>query len=199
MKKYWWIPVVVCSLLSAGCTLLSHRSQAAVYPKIRVLQYSCDAAWPHLLRTVGEAGFRLVAKDDAGQIARFLYLEPQLPPIVRTGADPDNLAITADGSGQKAGRLRIESAVLMAAPQSRGCEVKLSVSYKGQDGIWGRNWFNLESSGLLENRMLDGLRFTKSAQAERRRFTGGGGSRRAVSAPVNYAPTIIGGDSDIVQ
>ncbi len=194
MKKYWWISVVVCSLLTAGCTGIGRRPRAAVYPKTRVLQCSCDAAWPELLQTVGDAGFRLVAKDDAGQIARFLYLEPRLPDMVRTGADPDNLAIAQDGSGQESGKLRIESAVLALAPQNRGCEVKISVSYQGRNGVWGRSWSSLESSGLLENKVLSGLTLAKTGSAERRRFARGGPSREAATAAVSFTPSIIGGD-----
>lgn len=169
MSKNWWIVVVVGSLLSAGCTGPAGRPRATVYPKTRVLQCSCSAAWPDLLGILGDAGFRLVAKDDAGHIARFLYLEPQLPELVRAGAGRDNLALDRDGSGQQSSKLRIESAVLALSQLDRGCEAKISVSYKGQIGIWARSWSSLESSGLLENRVLSALRVAGGSKVERTR------------------------------
>lgn len=194
MKKYAWISVIACSLLATGCPGVSGRPQAAVYPNTRTLEAPCKAVWPELLETIGDAGFRLVAKDDGGYIARFLYLEPQLPEMVLGGTDPDNLALARDGSGQQSGRLRIQSAVLALSPQGGGCEVKMSVSYQGRSGTWGRNWSSLESSGLLEHRLLSGLEVAKPG-ARARRAARGGSRRKSANTEVSFAPLIVGEDT----
>ncbi len=193
MKNNWWSLPIVCSLLATGCAGRGGGPRAAVYPKARVLPSPCDAAWPQVLSIISDAGFRLVAKDDAGQIARFMYLQPQLPEIVRTVDEADKLAIAPDGSGQKSRALRIESAVLALNPAPQGCEVKISVSYQAQSGVWGRNWTRVESSGLLENRVLSELRV--GAVGGRQRSPRGAGPRQAAArlARSNQV-TIVGGD-----
>ncbi|HOL73549.1 MAG TPA: hypothetical protein PLA43_19490 [Bryobacteraceae bacterium] len=195
MKKYAWISVIACSLVASGCPSVSGRPKAAVYPNTRTLEAPCNVAWPEVLEMAGDAGFRLVAKDDDGYIARFLYLEPQLPEVVLGVTDADNLALANDGSGQPSQRLRIQSAVLALSPQNGGCEVKMSVSYQGQNGMWGRNWSSLESSGLLEYRLLSGLEVTKPAVGTRRAARGGS-RRKPAKTEVSFAPLIIGGETE---
>ncbi|MGE5568461.1 MAG: hypothetical protein ACM3S5_05410 [Rhodospirillales bacterium] len=194
MKKYAWIAVIACSLVAAGCPAVSGRPKAAVYPNTRTLEAPCGAVWPELVGTVGDAGFRLVAKDDDGYIARFLYMEPQLPEILG-GTDPDNLALARDGSGQQSGKLRIQSAVLALSPQDGGCEVKMSVSYQGRSGMWGQNWTSLESSGLFEYRLLSAFQVTKPEGAAVRRAARGGSRRKPPKTEVSFAPLIIGGET----
>ncbi len=169
MNRKWCIAVVVGSLLSVGCAGPAGRPRATVYPKTRILGCSCTAAWPDLLGVVGDAGFRLVAKDDTGHIARFLYLEPQLPEIVRSGEGSDNLALAADGSSQESAKLRIESAVLALSQLEQGCEARISVSYQVRNGVWGSDWSNRESSGLLENRVLSAVHVADEPNVERNR------------------------------
>jgi hypothetical protein len=197
MRKNWMF-VIICSLITAGCAGRGGGPRTAVYPKTRVLPTSCDVAWPEMLGILNGAGFRLVAKDDAGQIARFMYLQPQLPPFVRTAGEADKLAIAGDGSAQRSGKLRIESAVLSLERASEGCEVKVSVSYQAQSGVWGRNWIAVESSGLLENRVLSELRIGDARNAGARQLAAQRGRPRGTGPAARLARssqvTVIGGE-----
>jgi hypothetical protein len=119
---------------------------------------------------IEKAGFRLVAKDDAGRIATFMWLGSQLPVGLDT-AQP--VAMGPDGSGWS-NDIRVESAVLALSPQRKGCDAKISISYQGRKGAWGDRWSKVESTGLLESRFLTALRLPLPVSGRRSVAANGG-------------------------
>ncbi len=156
MRLLWPALLGGCALISPGCG--RSGPPAATHPNVRVLDCSCEAVWPALLRLIEKTGFRMVAKDDAGRIATFMWLGSQLPMAPDSDYDRESLAIAPDGSAKKSSDLRVESAVLMLQPRRSGCEAKITISYQARQGLWGGRWSKTNSSGLLESRFLAAVR-----------------------------------------
>ncbi len=193
MKAVWPALFAGCALVSPGCS--RNGPPAVKHANVRGLECSCAVAWPVLIRVIENAGFRLVAKDDAGRIATFMWLGAQLPAILQTAHERENLAIGPDGSARKSKDLRVESAVLTLSPHRRGCEAKILVSYQGQQGLWGGRWSKMESTGLLENRFLAALRLP--ASRGRRPMIANGGT--APSEPTRTARRMQGLSATVVS
>jgi hypothetical protein len=208
----WRRPLLTIALITAaclcqGCLEVSGarlRAPALENSDHRLLARSCDSIWPEAMRLLAGEGFRLVGRDSAGRIATFMWADERRLGHLRATGDLEQFVLAEQAGARSIGNARIESAVLEAAPQSRGCEVRLRISYTAPRTSLGmkRGWVALPSSGRYEQRLLERLaQSDRVAEHARKRAARGTGAPSATMARTPAAEPVAadGTPTDIAE